>query len=109
MKIGFANPLRQTVLEVHTLDVWGNKRDGWEVNAAYRAGKIIINKPNEDVDQDDIIYALKKDGYLRKNAKNNKYDFDWDCTGGAFITYTGQSAPGYPVFNIQNVTEDHMY
>ncbi len=69
MKAGFVNPLRQTVLEVHSLDVWGKAKDGYEVNAAYRAGKILIHKANEDVDQDDIIRALKKKRLSPQNCE----------------------------------------
>ncbi len=106
--IGFANPFRQTVLEVHTFDVWGNTKDGYEVNDEFRAGKIVINKKFDDVEPEDVIKALKKKEFLRKTAKNSKYCCDFEGNGW-FITYEGQAAPGYPVFRVVNTTESHMY
>ncbi len=108
MKVSFANPLRQTVFEVHSFDVWGNAREGWDINDAYRCGKLIINKKFDDIEPEDVIRALKKHGYIRKTAKDNTLGLDWEYNGW-FISDDRKCNHGYPLYRIQNVTEDHMY
>ncbi len=109
MKIGFANPHRQTVFQVQTFDVWGNKEDGYDINDVYNSGKIVVNKKVDDVEPEDLIRALKKGGFLRKTAKNSKYGCDWEDYNSWFVTYEGKREPGYPLFRLVNNTEHYMY
>lgn len=46
---------------VRSLDVWGNEKDGYEVNDSYTCGSITVNEEPSDYD---IIQALLTNGLL---------------------------------------------
>lgn len=55
-----------------SLDVWGNSKDGWEVNAAYTTGDII--RLPEDWTMVQLIRALKRIGRLHKWVKASSFE-----------------------------------
>ncbi len=62
---------------VHTYDVRGNARDGWEVNNKYIVcdGLVIA----EDATQHDVMQGRKRVGFLARHVQLNMLDFTaWD-------------------------------
>ncbi len=68
---------------VYTYDVWGNKKDGFEINDCF-ATDIMIDSSK------DIVKSLKQEGFIKKSIKNKSFEIegDEDCL---YITY----APDY--------------
>jgi predicted nucleic acid-binding Zn finger protein len=62
--------------EVITLDVWGSKKEGYEVNAAYSTGNKFIVPLN--CDDKRIIKHLKALGYINKKTRFNSLKIDGD-------------------------------
>lgn len=56
---------------INYFDVWGNKRDGWEVNNLCEEG--IIELPENFTDKD-MIKALKEFGFFKKTVRSNQLD-----------------------------------
>lgn len=73
---------------VYSLDVWGNRKDGYEVNDRCKVGSVMI--PAECTDRQ-IIKALKVAGFLRSSCwyksftvggdDNRHIDIDWRIDG----------------------------
>ena len=59
--------------DVFTLDVWGNERDGFEVNDRSRCGTITL-PPNPSNPQ--ILSALRTAGLIRRYLKTLTIDGD---------------------------------
>lgn len=58
--------------EVRSLDVWGNARDGYEVNNSFRVGEVVVPEDG------DVIQALLDAGHLRDGTGlvvEDNYDF----------------------------------
>lgn len=60
---------------VWSLDVWGNKRDGFEVNDRSKRGFIIAE---EFADDRKIIRALKRGGFLYNRSHYSSFSIDGD-------------------------------
>jgi hypothetical protein len=58
-------------------DVWGNKKDGYEVNDSSRLKEALSVK---SLDDKDIIKALKDYGYFKKTLKMAHFDIQGDDT-----------------------------
>ena len=62
--------------ELIEYDVWGNARDGYDVNQTFRTGQYY------DIDPDwadkKLISELKKDGLIRKSIKFKSIEIDGD-------------------------------
>jgi hypothetical protein len=66
-----------TTFEVTNLfDVWGNKKDGWEVNDQRPAGLIVCRWT-----EDSILKAMKKAGLIKKTVRKNSVKWDDSCDG----------------------------
>lgn len=68
-------------------DVWGNKKDGWEVNNAFRSNEVIMIP--DGLSYKSLTTYLKKQGFFKSSVRSNlvKYDGD-DYT--IYITYSGK-------------------
>ena len=84
--------------EVVSLDVWGNRRDGYEVNDAYSTG-VYINI-NEDTSDADIIKLLKAAGFLKKTCKNKSFSVNGEFGYSLHITH---EPTDYPVYDLKCV------
>jgi hypothetical protein len=60
---------------VNYFDVWGNKKDGWEINNLCTEG--IIELP-ENFDKKDIVKSLKEFGFFKNTVRLNMLDIE-DC------------------------------
>lgn len=74
--------------EVITYDLWGNDKDGYAVNDAFISGVISINAENMDDKQ--IIQALKKDGWIKRGFRFNSFTIDGECDYSLYINYSTQ-------------------
>ena len=81
--------------EVHSLDVWGNAREGWDVNAAYRAGEVEI--PTENHWNRNAIFNAIKDEYLTPGSRFSQADFDFSDEGNFFTLLEKKNRK--PLFN----------
>ena len=80
---------------VATLDVWGNEKDGWDVNNVYKYCDDLVIA--DDADEHDIMQALKRMGLLKKACQLRWLDIDWcDDT----MIEINQAKNGYPLFQI---------
>lgn len=61
--------------KVYGLDVWGNAKDGFEVNDRHCVGSIVIPVNSENKD---IIKALKANNLLRKGCHVRSFCIDGD-------------------------------
>ena len=63
--------------KVISLDVWGNKRDGYEVNAAHYTGEV-IEIPESVMDGPDKAFYnyLRKIGFMKKGVITKFVDVD---------------------------------
>ena len=57
---------RQVCYDVHSLDVWGNSREGYEVNQEFKAGKIYV--PEEHT-AEDIFLAMKEADFINEKVR----------------------------------------
>ena len=88
-------------VELATYDVWGNARDGYEVNAAYRAGTFEDDKLDLNNDRS-IMEFLKRIGYLNKYAKLKSIEVEGDPE---FSIYINDAKDGYPLWELRQVTD----
>lgn len=77
--------------KLYGYDVWGNKRDGYEVNDVLPTG-ITIELPDEATDRQ-IVKALKDCGYLRRNARYSSFEVDGEADYRLIVDYTPTSYP----------------
>lgn len=77
--------------DVHTYDVWGNAKDGYNVNDVYpRSATIELADDAEDAD---IIRALKNAGILRSKARYSSFDIDGETGYTLYVNYSPTSYP----------------
>lgn len=63
-------------LRWYVYDVWGNAKDGYEVNDAFRTSEV-FDIPNVVLQSDRaMITYLKKIGFLKSSARANLVEFD---------------------------------
>jgi hypothetical protein len=58
---------------INYFDVWGNKKDGWEINNMCEEGRLRIH---EDYTNKEIMQALKGFGFLKNTVRINQLEFD---------------------------------
>ena len=81
-------------------DVWGNDKDGYEVNDIYAAliGSSLFNCENVYIDvlesdtDKQIVQKLKKSGWMKKTVKDSKVSIDGEIEYQLFIDYCGRPA-----------------
>jgi hypothetical protein len=62
-----------TATLVNYFDVWGNKKDGWEINNLCTEGTIELP---EEFTEKDIVQALKEKGFFKKHVRVNMCDIE---------------------------------
>ena len=80
--------------KVYSLDVWGNKKDGFEVNDRSQSGKILTK-----LDDKSIIKALKKENFLNKKCHFKSFSIDGDDT---FISIDAAKT-GEPLYELERI------
>lgn len=101
------NRYRKAKYEVITLDVWGNAKDGFSVNDAFRPGVEIEvtaveyafneNTPREflqfSVSTEHLILALKREGYIKRNIRHTSIGIDGDQDYNLYVEDARNSCP----------------
>lgn len=86
-----------TTWELRSYDVWGNSRDGYEVNNTFSAGEVTIwckvNVNNPGTPQE-FISAYPSDSQIRRAMGLNRFKLDLD--GDDLTIYVNRERDGYP-------------
>ena len=89
--------MKYRLYKIVSYDVWGNAKDGWEVNDAHTTGYTC--RIATDADDAAIVRALKRSGWLKKTLKTKSVDFSYnDAIMGDASTpiYFGDARNGKP-------------
>ena len=104
------------VFDLLSLDVWGNKRDGFEINDVHRSGQTLevpaeqwefnVETPHAfkswHIEDADVVRALKDHGYLKKTVRTKRIEID---TGGNSFLETrvsiNDAKTGEPLWQIE--------
>lgn len=76
-------------------DVWGNARDGFEVNAAYTTSTYV--EFDEGISDAALIKLLKREGLLKKGLRASSIDMD----GDEYTIYFSDARNGRPEFELR--------
>lgn len=83
---------------VHTYDVWGNAKDGYDVNDVYPScGTVELS---DDCTDADIIRACKSIGAIRRNFHIDSFRIDGEI---GYSMYVNHQLTGYPVCELRPV------
>lgn len=86
------------VYNVHALDVWGNERDGYEVNDIYPSqGRVTFYN---DATNTEIVSAMKRGGFIRPGIHTRSIQIE----GDEEIVYLNVARTGKPVFELRAVS-----
>lgn len=88
--------------KIISYDVWGNPKDGFEVNDNYDTG--ITLELLENSSDYTVISELKKAGFLKKTAKNTKFEVDGDFSHSLYIDHVTQRRGSYPFCELRAMT-----
>jgi len=83
--------------ELITYDVWGNKKDGFEVNNAFSTEEVLVI--TEDATDRDIIKGLKTIGFIKKGVRYSSIDIDGEDGYSLYLTYT--AGTWYPLCELR--------
>lgn len=94
---------------VYTYEVWGNKRDGFEVNNRFKMSEqieidLVTNGETTSYSTDrEIIKALKDADIIKKNCRYDSFTIEgeWDYT--LYVNQTNAAVGGYyPICELEN-------
>ena len=76
--------------EIISYDVWGNDKDGYEVNQAFTTGEFVYLR--EDMTDKEIIEALVNVGYYSPDSLNDMdhVDIEGEFGYSLYIEYKGK-------------------
>ena len=98
-----------TEWKVYTYDVWGNARDGYDVNDVYRHGTetlvLTVETANEGTPQA-FDHASPTDRQLRRVFGLGKIQLDTD--GDDLTIYVNRARDGYPIGEIRCVSHKSL-
>lgn len=86
-----------TVWELRTYDVWGNSRDGYEVNDSYSAGEIELRIPQTRHNigtPSEFLSATPSDRQIKRAFGVN---CRIDTSGDDLTVYVERARDGYPI------------
>lgn len=111
------NRYRKAIYDIITLDVWGNSRDGFTVNNAFRmcynlevtAVEHVYNEntPQEfiqfSVSNAHIIRALKRSGYIKRNIRHSSIEIEGEQD---YTLYVNDARNGRPELQLECKTPE---
>ena len=68
-------------------DVWGNKKDGWEVNNVFRSNDAVMIF--DGLSDKKLTTYLKKQGFFKSSIRSNLVEYDGD-EYRIYVTYKGK-------------------
>lgn len=87
---------------VNYFDVWGNKKDGWEVNNLCTEWEDVWTS---ELDDKTLLDILKNTEFLRKDVRINEIDFEWV---GPEICEISVKNTYYPLGRIEIIDQREM-
>ncbi len=85
-------------VEVLDYDVWGNQKEGYEVNDIYRRGNVDL----KDFSRREIVRKFKEAGYLVPRAHANSFEVDTSIGDGAELLH---KRTGRPLFGLRVIDD----
>lgn len=83
-------------------DVWGNKKDGFEVNDACVAEKDIVLSDDSLSDNKKLISALRKLNLIKKGIRSSSISIEGEPEYTLYFTDTRSAAGGWcPAFELR--------
>lgn len=89
---------------VWSYDVWGNRKDGYEVNNRYRTPHV-IDVP-EGASDFELTAALKKVGYLNDHLHYRSVDYEGERDYTLYFSSTTTRHAGYPLGELERLREE---
>jgi hypothetical protein len=90
--------------QIYDYDIWGNKKDGFEVNDVYCTPLIVELK--EEYTDNTIIRKLKEVGFIKNTAKNCNFEIEGDFDHTLYINYNGSYF--MPMCELRPIQEDNQ-
>jgi hypothetical protein len=87
----------ETTWEIRTYDVWGNAKDGYEVNDTYRAGEVTIRckiEVNNPGTPQEFLSASPSDSQIRRALSLRRFKIETD--GDDLHIYVNRAKDSYP-------------
>jgi len=81
--------LRTYTYRFYTYDVWGNEKDGWEVNDVFRSSGT-IELPAEPHSDRELISWLKGAGWIKENIRFSNVEVEGEPEHTLYISYKGK-------------------
>lgn len=98
----------KTTWEIATYDVWGNSRDGYEVNDTYRSGEIelyaAVTRYNADTPQEFKGAGLSNRQIKRTFGVTCRIDVD----GDDMVYYVNRQRDGYPIGELRCTSHESL-
>ena len=90
-----------SVYTVHPLDVWGNAREGYDVNDVLPSqGNVFIF---DDATDEEIVRALKEEDFIDKGIHTRSVSIDGER---GYDLYIGEARTNKPVYELRHVRPD---
>jgi hypothetical protein len=89
--------------EIVSLDVWGNEKDGFEINCGFYTGAVITIDP---YDNKDIIRKVRQAGYVNKALPYQNFEIEGDPEFELTLYYSSRRlGQRYPVCSLDPMKE----
>lgn len=85
----------QQIWKIVSLDVWGNRKDGYEINGARYTGSV-IELPSEPSDAQ-VRLALVRAGCIKESSRLSSLEFEGDDV----LIQVYRKSDGYPIAQIR--------
>jgi hypothetical protein len=91
--------MKQKRYTLWSYDVWGNARDGWEVNdRSCLSREFIVEHSTDDGPTDsEMLEALKECGYVKHSATTADVEFEWTDNGYE----VSETSNGFPLYGLE--------
>lgn len=91
---------------INYFDVWGNRREGWEVNNQARWPVKAQLDPEAQDFKLAVMKALKKAGYMKVTCRKASFVIDWNCSDSEHVEI--EQPNGYPVCRLEMSREEAL-
>ena len=86
---------------VYTYEVWGNPKDGFEVNNRFKMSETIEISKNSTPKS--IIRKLKQANIIKQNSHFDSFDIDGEFDYTLYVTQINAAVGGYyPICELEN-------
>lgn len=99
-----------TTWEIAHYDVWGNARDGYDVNDVYRAGEVHIRLRVETYNAgtpQEFLSASPTDSQIRRALSLRRFKIETD--GDDLVIYVNRARDGYPCGELRCVSHASLW